>query len=657
MTSQAQNIVLIVVDDLRPDLSCLGYPRETTPFLDSMASSAFVYRKCFALTGWTLPSVATILTGLDPRDHGLVDHNHRHHKPKIGHYLGDDYHRIGIANNGNMVSDHISDEYLEKIGHKRRPVKWKRFGWDDGFDEYHWTHLEDHETPIIRAKRFLSTQQDDNSGKPYFLFFHTNIVHDYNFNRPYYLDVEDWVGDLHDDLVGFRDGPNIWRAPPEGLTRDKLQAQIKAKYDAGVRYFDRRLSEIFELIDFSNTIVLLVGDHGEGFSPAHGRVHHCGRLHNDLIHVPLFLWTPPALGCAPAPRSDFDRVCSTLDVAPTLLNRVGRAQENLPGTDLLKLPIHTEVSGHDAGYMFWDGALERDNYDDHDLETTCSLTYPLKSIKARKNDQRREFVYHLANDPDELENLADVEASRAYAREPISFICAVNDFDELEKNLLASPIRESDLHEWIIVDNVDNKAGENIAEIYADAMARTAHDLVFFFHQDVYLPHGWERDVFARLAELDKIDPDWGVVGAAGVAANELTRRELVGHWCDPHKYWMNGALPQEVEALDELWLGIRKSSGVSFDRQLPGFHCYGIDLCLTAAALGQKSYAIDAFLWHKFRDSAGRFIRNKQASQKIKDRDTEKIQQELDRCRDFIREKWRDRLPFRSTSFEWRTS
>ena len=65
------NVILIIIDTLRADhLSCHGYHRETSPSLDSLAASGTRWENCQAQAPWTLPSTATIFTGLNARQHG-----------------------------------------------------------------------------------------------------------------------------------------------------------------------------------------------------------------------------------------------------------------------------------------------------------------------------------------------------------------------------------------------------------------------------------------------------------------------------------------------------------------------------------------------------------------------------------------------------------
>src|SRR5262245_1796559 len=64
-TSPRPNVVLIVIDTLRADhLGCYGYPRATSPYLDSFAHRGVRFANARATSSWTLPTVASILTGL-----------------------------------------------------------------------------------------------------------------------------------------------------------------------------------------------------------------------------------------------------------------------------------------------------------------------------------------------------------------------------------------------------------------------------------------------------------------------------------------------------------------------------------------------------------------------------------------------------------------
>jgi arylsulfatase A-like enzyme len=651
------NILFLVIDDLRADhLKAYGYGRDTAPHLDRRIPHGTLFKNCHSPVGWTLPACASIVTGHDPDGHGLVDHNRKFQKPKLGHYLGDGYHRLGITNNGNVVTDSISRETLVSLGLARRPAKWKFFGWDAGFDRYLWVPRENHMEPFRLALDFLGGLPGAAGGKPWFLFFHTNIVHDYHMDREYYREARDWLGEeVHPQLLAVRDGPEVWRSPPGGLDLATVKRHMMAKYDAGIRFMDRKVEEILGRVDFGDTIVVLLSDHGEGFEPEVGRVHHCGRLHDDLTHVPLVIWLPPDLRSRYEPRAVEAAFASTIDVVPTVLTLLGDAVAGFPGRFLFDPGTHRRLEGTDRGYVFWNEDCVRESYDTSRIEIRSELAFPLKRISVRRNDALKEYAYNLAYDPGERANLAAPLPRPIRNLEPITFVAAVNDEDELRHNLLASPVARSREHEWLLIENRGNTRYESISRLYADALARASNDLVFFVHQDVLLPEGWEERTFTALADLEGLDPRWGVLGAVGALPPVPgAPKELRGHWCDPSGYWRLGPLPHEVQSLDEQWIGVRKSRGVGFDRDMPGFHCYGIDISLAAREKGLKSWAIDAFVWHKHRDSNGHLIARREDSPKIRRRWSEEFMEEFRPSSDYVERKWRRFLPFQTTSRTW---
>lgn len=121
-------------------------------------------------------------------------------------------------------------------------------------------------------------------------------------------------------------------------------------------------------------------------------------------------------------------------------------------------------------------------------------------------------------------------------------------------------------------------------------------DMVILCHQDVRLFDHGRDDLDARLDELDRIDPNWAVVGnAGGVGPGQLALRIT-----DPHGVDQNvGNFPCRVAAVDENFIVVRRNARIGFSHDLTGFHFYGADICMMAEVAGLSAYVIDFHLAH----------------------------------------------------------
>lgn len=178
-------------------------------------------------------------------------------------------------------------------------------------------------------------------------------------------------------------------------------------------------------------------------------------------------------------------------------------------------------------------------------------------------------------------------------QEQFTVVAAVNSREVLQANLLRSPaFSGTNKHQLLF------KEGFTSASLaYNSAIEEARHDLILFVHQDVYLPERWFSDVTRSIRELDRNGTTWGVLGAYGArrALRGVGRIYTTG-------LGFHGRLidaPEPIETLDEITLIIRKSSGLRFDNQLPHFHMYGVDLCLSARSQGLTNYAIPASCVH----------------------------------------------------------
>jgi Glycosyltransferase like family len=189
--------------------------------------------------------------------------------------------------------------------------------------------------------------------------------------------------------------------------------------------------------------------------------------------------------------------------------------------------------------------------------------------------------------------LAD-RGSASAAGDSWSLIVAVNNEGVFRGTLLASPAIDSKCQ-------VIAKRGFTSAGLaYNAALAEAENEIVVFAHQDVYLPKNWKRNLEYALGQLATMDPTWGVAGVFGVTRSNVPEHK--GHCYSTGLGAVLGqslSAPIEAQSLDELVLVVRRSSGLSFDDELPGFHLYGTDICLQSATKGMGNYIIPAFCVH----------------------------------------------------------
>lgn len=243
----------------------------------------------------------------------------------------------------------------------------------------------------------------------------------------------------------------------------------------------------------------------------------------------------------------------------------------------------------------------------------------------------------------------------AASAELISFIVAVDEPRQLELHIHRSASYQNGRHQWLCIENTDNHRYSDMGRLYNDAMARAAHDLCFFVHQDVFFPPDWEARLYRAIEAVEAADRSWGVVGCAGCVTDRSPvtgrpKRRMLGHWSDPHGLFEPKLpLPARVDVLDEMVLGFRRSHGMSFDAELPGFHHYGADLCMSARAEGRGCYVIDAPVVHKLVASDGRLIRGAEDSPSLRRRSQVKGSPAFVTGAGHVARKWADQLPFYS--------
>jgi arylsulfatase A-like enzyme len=305
------NVVLIVVDSLRADaLGCYGAEPSPSPTIDKLAAEGVRFEHAVATASWNLPSVSSLVTSTPPWVHGQ-----------------------GAPASATAEVTTLAETF-DEAGYRTgafTEVAWPLL--QRGFETFQNTafgHLfGDPETNS--AARTLQAalewaRQDD--PRPFFLLIHTYEVHSYFLGKPqHHAYARKAMPDYDGPFLnwGIRDlsqpaGPQVIEALLRADEEDL--AYVRLLYRGAVAGLDTEVARFVAGLQANgledSTVVALTSSNGEGFRPDLGRVHHGGRLHDDVLHVPLIVDWPGRL----APGVD-ESLVSILDVGPTLAALAG----------------------------------------------------------------------------------------------------------------------------------------------------------------------------------------------------------------------------------------------------------------------------------------------------------------------------------------------
>jgi arylsulfatase A-like enzyme len=360
------NIVLIALDTQRADhLGCYGYPRPTSPFIDSVAERGVLFEQCIAPNIPTHPSFTTMLSGKEAITHDIVNISGR----------------TPIAEGVRLLP-----EILREHGWATAAVDSMGRHFTRGFEEYvtyEWdrsvpTELRRAETVTAKALPVIErlTRQD----RPFFLFVHywdphTPYLPPPPYDRKFYppdrdpYDVRNHSMDPAWNWEPFKWYFHEWMP---GVTDTEYVINL---YDGETAYMDQHLRPVFEALEpvREDTLVILTADHGEVLDDHDGYFDHHG-LYEANVRVPLILYWP---GRLPEGRR-VPGIVQNLDLAPTLLELAGVPdRDSMEGLSLLP-PLF---------------GLRGGNYDEvHLSEATWQLKRGVRT-------DRWKFILALAPDP------------------------------------------------------------------------------------------------------------------------------------------------------------------------------------------------------------------------------------------------------------------
>jgi len=363
-----RSILLLTLDTTRADaLGCYGAPRPT-PALDGLAARGVRYSRALTAAPLTLPAHASLLTGLDPPEHGVLDNGTA--------VLETDVPTLAtvLSGQGYATAAFVSSRILDR-----------RFGLGRGFDAYddrmaaertgEYGYAErDAATVTSAALAWLKARP---AAKPYFLW-----VHYYDPHAPY-------------------------EAP--GATPAE-------RYAGEVAAMDREIGRLLASLP-RQALVAAVGDHGESLGE-HGEHGHGLFLYESVLHVPLLLAGPGV----PSGRVH-DGVVAARRLAPTLLRLLGApaalSGSLLPGLGLpgASEPVYSETRLPESAYG-WSPlrALSEERW--RLVEAPRPELYDVAADPAEAADRARLEPAELSRMRRQLESYASRLKGRPSGREP-----------------------------------------------------------------------------------------------------------------------------------------------------------------------------------------------------------------------------------------------
>jgi arylsulfatase A-like enzyme len=422
------NILLVVLDAARRDaLEPYGPQPGTTPAIAELARSGRVVQHAYSAASWTLPSHASMLTGL------------------LGRQLGLGQAPAGSPQSARPALEKVRDRLLPQVlrgagyaTHGYSTNLWisEFSGFDIGFDSFIYSgehrrmargrlFRERPDARIGWAIDGLRARSDDGaaqmrdrligsierwSGQPTFWFVNLCECHSpYLPPRPWNdLGPADRVRAALEAQrhLNFQSiclyAAGRWEIPDEAFAR------MRYLYGRAIGYMDQWLGDVLEALDrrglLEDTTIIVTSDHGENFGE-NGLIAHGFSVDQRLIHVPLILAGPGA-GPWPEPFSLAD-MPAMIAPAAGLSDHPWQQREMPPGIvvseyDQLGTPEDPRIRGFAARWQLDEAAVGKLT-----PTLTCATDGKLKLVNRHGSEQ----LFDVSTDPLEVHPLDPASAN------------------------------------------------------------------------------------------------------------------------------------------------------------------------------------------------------------------------------------------------------
>jgi len=298
------NIVFIVIDTLRADhLSCYGYPLRTSATMDQMAKEGSLFQKAVAPGGWTLPTHASMFSGLFVSRHGANSEGFQLDQGimTLAEYLSRaGYYSAGFCNNAWVSMANGFDQGFQSYFEMWKTFSYRYSAKDllcDIIQKHHHRKnfkklvLKDRDAAVTNRVLLEWIEKNYRKKQPLFLFINYMDVH-----APYEPPQTISYPFLPEPLLNhdYRLHPAYFHFNYETYDAQTIK-NINLLYDGGIYYVDHQLGRLFDRLfsrlPLDDTLVIITSDHGENLSE-HQMLGHEMTLYNTVINVPLIIRYP-----------------------------------------------------------------------------------------------------------------------------------------------------------------------------------------------------------------------------------------------------------------------------------------------------------------------------------------------------------------------------
>ena len=404
------NVILIVLDTARADrFSCVGYERKTSAHIEKLALEGAVYEFAYATNFWTLPSHASLFTGLYPTQAGATSETLQ--LPLSNTTLAEMMKQADYGTAAFVCNAWVSAER----------------GFAKGFDEFHemWRSVNQSQVAPQPGRPERATlkkvlgwlDQQKTAGNPFFVFINLNCIHlPYRPPEPFLTHFVGNKGYNNKEVNRIAKITSMWAHLAGEVKLSERDFRIMSDlYDGEVAFADQCVGQIVERLRDSgildDTVVIVTSDHGENLGE-HGRIDHHLSMYETTLHIPLVIRYPRRL----KEGIRISDLVSLVDIAPTILElcgirermgNPGASQRSLTGDDRpSRVFVVAENERPLPGV-----ALMKNRFPNFD---TSTIDYQMRALRTDSykfiwNIGRSMELFDLKTDPGELHNLAGVE--------------------------------------------------------------------------------------------------------------------------------------------------------------------------------------------------------------------------------------------------------